>query len=325
MKTVFPILTDFIAYAAVRMIVAVIQVLPLDMGDHLCRHIARLLSGPLPIRRSAIEVNLRKIFPDLDADRKRQLTLSMWHHLMLMVCEVAWAQRRLHRSNWRNHVSFRGNREMLAASFSKRPAVMVSGHYGHFEIGSYTMGLMGLETLAIARTLDNRFLHRWVENFRGARGQKIVDKTGCAPVVDAALREGGTLSLLADQHAGEKGLWVDFCGQPASCHKALALFSLANDAPMLAVYTRRIHGRPMQFESAMLAQADPRPDAKGEVDPNCESVAALTDWYNRQLEAMIDLAPEQYWWLHRRWREPSPKVAARLAKAKIRAQTARAA
>ncbi|WP_404306551.1 lysophospholipid acyltransferase family protein [Neorhodopirellula lusitana] len=314
MKAWLQTLVDFTAYCLVRGLVAVIQILPLDMGDHLCRGLAWMLSGPLPVRRKVIENTLNQIFPGLDDDRKHQLTLSMWHHLMLMVCEVAWAQRRLHRANWQDHVSFRGNRGMLQASFSERPAVMVSGHFGHFEIGSYTMGLMGLRTLAIARTLDNRFLHRWVERFRGAKGQEIVDKNGCAPIVDSHLRHGGTLSLLADQHAGEKGLWVNFCGVPASCHKALALFSLANDAPMLAVFTRRINGRPMQFESTLLATADPRPDANGNVDPNCESVETLTNWYCRQLEIMIDLAPEQYWWLHRRWRTPSARAAKRIAK-----------
>lgn len=306
---------DFGVYLAVRSVVAVVQVLPLDMGDHLCRGLAFLLTKPFPVRRSAIRTALNKVFPDLDDSRCVQLTLAMWHHLMLMVCEIAWAQRRLHRSNWRKHVTFRGNREMLEASFSARPAVMVSGHFGNFEIGSYTMGLMGLKTLAIARTLDNRFLHRWVESFRGAKGQLIVDKKGCAPIVDAHLRDGGTLSLLADQHAGDKGLWVDFCGVPASCHKALALFSLANEAPMLVVFTRRVGGRPMQFENTMLASADPGASGLTSLpDPACESVESMTNWYNYQLERMIDLAPEQYWWLHRRWRTPPPRVAKRLAK-----------
>lgn len=316
--------TDFVAYSAVRMVVAVVQVLPLDMGDHLCRGLAYLLSKPFPVRRQEIGTALDKVFPGLAPSRRYQLTLAMWHHLMLMVCEIAWAQRRLHRTNWRQHVTFRGNREMLAASFSARPVVMVSGHFGNFEMGSYTMGLMGLKTLAIARTLDNRFLHRWVESFRGAKGQLIVDKKGCAPVVDAHLRGGGTLSLLADQHAGDKGLWVDFCGVAASCHKALALFALANEAPMQVVFTRRIGGRPMHFESTMLAVADPA-DGKYSVDdgkaelhslpnPACESVESMTNWYNHQLERMIDLAPEQYWWLHRRWRTPPPRVAKRLAK-----------
>jgi KDO2-lipid IV(A) lauroyltransferase len=106
---------------------------------------------------------------------------------------------------------------------------------------------------------------------------------------------------------------VDFCGVPAACHKALALFSLATNAPMQVVFTRRIGGRPMHFESTMLAQVDPLDDEHGPPSA-CDSVESMTNWYNQQLERMIDLAPEQYWWLHRRWRTPSPKVAKRLAK-----------
>ncbi|TWU15861.1 Lipid A biosynthesis lauroyl acyltransferase [Allorhodopirellula heiligendammensis] len=310
-------ITDALTYAVVRVVVAVIQVLPMDMGDHLCRGLAVALAGPLAIRRRVIADTLANVYPTASAAQKHQLTLSMWHHLMLMICEIAWAQRRLHLANWTDHIRFRGNREILATSLVSRPSVLVSGHFGNFEIGSYTFGLMGVRTLAIARTLDNAYLHRWVERFRGAKGQLLVDKNGCAPIVDQFMREGGALSLLADQHAGNKGLWVDFCGVPASCHKALALFSLTNQAPMLALYTRRVDGRPLQFESALVEMVDPLAidiDERSRVA--CESVESLTHWYNRQLERIIDIAPEQYWWLHRRWRTPPPRIAKRFAKAK---------
>lgn len=316
-RTLTTAIADVLAYAAVRAVVAVIQVLPVDMGDHLCRGLAHVLTGPLAIRRRVIADTLASVYPTASAEQCRQLTLSMWHHLMLMVCEVAWAQGRLHRANWTDHIRMVGNREILATSLTPRPSILVSGHFGNFEIGCYTFGLMGMPTLAIARTLDNPYLHRWVERFRGAKGQRLVDKNGCAPIVDQFMREGGTLSLLADQHAGNKGLWGDFCGVPASCHKALALFSLTNQAPMLALYTRRVDGRPMQFESAMIERVDPL--AGGEDDRSrvaCESVESLTYWYNRQLERAIDIAPEQYWWLHRRWRTPPPRVAKRLAAAR---------
>lgn len=311
--------TDALVYAVVRAVVAVIQVLPLDMGDHLCRGLAVVLTGPLAIRRRVIADTLDNVYPTASSAQSRQLTLSMWHHLMLMICEVAWAQRRLHRVNWTDHIRLIGNREILATSLVPRPSVLVSGHFGNFEIGCYTFGLMDLKTIAIARTLDNAYIHRWVEQFRGAKGQRLVDKNGCAPIVDQFMRDGGALSLLADQHAGNKGLWVDFCGIPASCHKGLALFALTNQAPMLVLYTRRVDGRPMQFESALMDMVDP---LAGEDDVHsraaCESVESLTHWYNRQLERIIDLAPEQYWWLHRRWRTPPPRIAKRLAEARQR-------
>lgn len=311
---------DACAYVVVRLVVAIVQVMPLDMGDRFCRVVAAVLTGPLPVRRRVIESTLTQVFPKISSSDRTRLTFEMWHHLMLMVCEVAWAQRRLHRCNWNQHVRFHGNQTMLRHMLDSRPSVCVTGHFGNFEVGGYTMGLMGLRALAIARRLDNPFLHRWVETFRGAKGQDMVDKIGCAPIVEQHLRDGGMLSLLGDQHAGEKGLWTHFCGVPASCHKALALFSLTAQAPMMAMYTRRVDGKPMQFENGLLGVVDPVTD-----DVDGQSVAQLTHWYNGRLEAMIDLAPEQYWWLHRRWRTPPPRVAKRLARRADPQQTSKAA
>ncbi len=235
----------------------------------------------------------------------------MWHHLLLMVCEIAWAQRRLHLVNWSQHVRFRQPKTILHHYLSGRPIVTVTGHYGNFEVGGYVTGLMGFNTLAIARQLDNRFLHRWVEQFRGAKGQLMVDKDGCAAIVDQHLQQNGMLGLLADQHAGPKGCWVDFLGVPASSHKALALFSLSSQAPMMVGFTRRMDGRPMQFELGVTGIADPQHDVEGV----CGSVNSLTQWYNDKLAEAIAPGVEQYWWLHRRWRTPPKKVAARMQRA----------
>lgn len=301
---------DFAAYAAVRIVVAVIQTLPVDMGDSVCRALAWIISEKTRIRRRETDQNLDAIFPEATESQKSALRLAMWHHLLLMVCEIAWVQRRLHLCNWTEYVQFAGNRELLSRTLDTRPTVMVTGHFGNFEVGGYMSGLMGIPTLAIARQLDNRFLHAWVERFRSAKGQDMVDKEGCAPAVERHLAGGGVLSLLADQHAGPKGCWVDFLGVPASCHKALALFSLSSGAPMLVGSTRRIGGRPMQFQITAHAVADPQVDTE-----ICSGVAPLTKWYNEQLAAAVSESLEQYWWLHRRWREPPPKVARRLARA----------
>lgn len=302
---------DFFAYLIVRLLVAVIQTLPLDVGDAVCRGLAKLAAHHLKIRRRTTRENLCRVFPNATERQRRNLEVAMWHSLMLMVCEIAWAQRRLHLTNWNQYVRFRGNRTILRHCLSQRPVVMVTGHFGNFEMGGYTAGLMGCESTTIARRLDNPFLHRWVERFRSAKGQRLLDKDGCANEAGAHLAAGGTLSILADQHAGPKGCWTHFLGVPASCHKALALFSLGSGAPMIAGCARRIDGRPMQFESACIAVADPDDDPEG----HCRSVESLTRWYNRQLAQSIGQSVEQYWWLHRRWREPPPRAAKKLAKA----------
>ncbi|MEM9825689.1 MAG: lysophospholipid acyltransferase family protein [Planctomycetota bacterium] len=301
---------NFCAYGLIRTLVAILGVMPLDMGDSICRGLARLLSGPIPLRGKLIAENLERVFPTASPLQKRELTRRMWHSLLLTACEVAWADRRLHRCNWSQHVQLRDNGLMLRKMLSGRPVVMVTGHFGNFEIGGYVTGLMGFQTLAIARKLDNRFLDAWVQRFRSAKGQFLVDKQGCAPVVDRHLSRGGILSILADQHAGDKGCWVPFMGIPASCHKALALFSLGASAPMVVAATCRLDGRPLQFEISSAGAVDPLeyPD-----HPALAGVADLTRWYNDRLAAAVSRSVEQYWWLHRRWRSPPARVAKRLS------------
>ncbi len=108
-----------------------------------------------------------------------------------MICEIAWAPRRLHLTNWTEHLRIRDNRGMLQHLLSGRPTILVTGHYGNFEVCGYAVGLMGFPTLTIARRLDNAYLHEFLEDFRGTHGQFMVDKEGCAPTIERHLAKNG--------------------------------------------------------------------------------------------------------------------------------------
>jgi KDO2-lipid IV(A) lauroyltransferase len=163
-------------------------------------------------------------------------------------------------------------------------------------MGGYLLGLHGFPTHTIARQLDNRRLDRWVNEFRARTGQYMLPKHGSSGRIEALLRSGGTLVLLGDQHAGDGACWVDFFGKPASTHKAVALFTLSGDAPTAtgAVFRR---GQPLSFEMRVAGLVDPRDE-----DFALGSVPLLTQWYTARLEELIRQAPEQYWWVHRRWK-----------------------
>jgi KDO2-lipid IV(A) lauroyltransferase len=194
---------------------------------------------------------------------------------------------------------------MLGPLLATKPSVTVTGHFGNFEFAGYLTGLFGIKTMTIARPLDNPYLNRFITTFRGAKGQIMVPKEGSAPLVNAHLKEGKSLVLLADQHAGEKGCWVEFLGVPASCHKSLALFTLTAGAPLVVLANRR-DGRPLQFKLDFMGTASP--ETGGE---EFSGVREMTIWYNCRLAEAISRAPEQYWWLHRRWRVPPARMAQR--------------
>ena len=303
--------TDWLAYIAVRCIVGCVQSLSLEECDRFCRVLAVILADWTGLRRRVVDSNLKLVYGELTSRQCSMLRKRMWHNLLLMVCEIAIAPRKLHRTNWREHFYMPHKKEIFQCMMDDRATVLVTGHFGNFEVAGYIVGLIGAPPSTIARPLDNPYIDKWVTEFRSMDGQLILPKEGSSTAVQQLLDSGGTLALLADQHAGATTCWVDFFGHPTSCHKALALFVLSAKAPMVVNYTRRV-GRPLRFEMGMTGIADPAL-MDGQSPPEyLSSVQALTAWYNERLEAAIRLAPEQYWWLHRRWREVPPAQLKRL-------------
>ena len=253
------------------------------------------------MRSDVLDENLGTAFPQLSQAQRKALARAMWEHLFLMMCEIAHAPRKIHRGNWHQFISIPTKRELVRYLLDPRPMVMVSAHFGNFEMGGYIAGLLGFPSHTVARTLDNPYLDRYVRKFREANGQFILPKNGSAAQIDGVLKSGGLIVALGDQNAGPKGCWVDFFGKPASYHKAIALFPLINGAPLMVVQTRRVH-RPMHFEISLLGVADPKT-----MGTDLQSVPALTSWYNKALESVIRVAPDQYWWVHRRWKGEPPR------------------
>jgi Kdo2-lipid IVA lauroyltransferase/acyltransferase len=285
-------------YVAVRLLISLIQAVRIETCRPICRCLAWLACDVFCIRSEITNENLAAAFPDASPDERHRLARAMWDHLFLMVCEIAQAPRKIHETNWRKFVAVHRKSDLIQAFMSPRPKVVVSAHFGNFEVGGYIMGFWGFPTFTMARPLDNPLLDGLVNRFRESMGQTIIPKHGTAELADSLLSTGGTLVLVGDQHAGDKGVWIEFFGRPASCHKALALFSLLNKAPMLVSYVRRLD-RPMRFEVGLADSYDPAQAGSEDL----AGVSELTQWYNDVLEDEIRRAPDQYWWLHHRWRD----------------------
>jgi Kdo2-lipid IVA lauroyltransferase/acyltransferase len=293
-------IVDYLVYFAARVFICLIQAARMETCRAWAKAMPWLLYDRLKVRRNVIVENLAHAFPEKTPEARADIARGMWEHLLLMVCEIAHAPRKIHETNWRNFVSVANKRLMVSYLLDKRPVVLVSGHYGNFEVAGFMLGLLGVPTFTIARTLDNPYLNRFLNRFREAKGQFIVAKQGSAGQLDDVLNSGGKLVLLGDQHAGPKGCWVEFLNRPASCHKAIAVFPMTAHAPLVVVYGRRT--APFQFEIGLHDFLDP-------AQPGTElgGIKPITQWYNVKLEELIREYPEQYWWVHKRWKDAPPK------------------
>lgn len=296
---------DYCAYLALRCAITLIQALPLSVCERGAEWLAWVFGERIGFRRAVVEENINRAMPHASAAERRRVARDMWKHLFLMVAEIAHAPRKLHRTNWRERCDVPEVERAVATLLLERPKVIISGHFGNFEAGGYLMGLFGFPTHTVARPLDNRFVDQFVNEFRARTGQHILPKQGSRDAIEKLLAGGGILALLGDQAAGEKACWVNFFGSPASTHKAVALFTLGYEAPTMVLTTRRADS-PLRFAVAIDGHIDPLEEGF-----QMGSVPAVTEWFTRCLERAIMRAPEQYWWVHRRWKGAPPERARR--------------
>ena len=254
--------------------------------------------------------NIRRAFGDECSEaRIDEVIHGMWNHLFQTVIEVVHSNRKLHLHSYRKVVEFADFHRTNEAICSGRSVLMLGGHFGNWEIGTKMFGIWGFPMGVVAREMDNPYLHEWFRNQRESTGHRMLLKSGDFDAMTALLQKGGNLGLLCDQDAGPRGVFVDFFGVPASTFKSIALLALEFDALIMVGYSIRLPSQSAdpfwsRFEVGCEAVIDPR-----EIQSN-DPVGEITQQYTSALERAIRRAPEQYFWVHRRWKsEPKKRKA----------------
>jgi Kdo2-lipid IVA lauroyltransferase/acyltransferase len=313
---------DYATYLAVRGVVCLVQMVSPRLAYVVADFLAWLVYKLVKSRRRIALENVQAAFPELTADpgAADRLVRAMYRHFLRAMVELALLPRKLHVTNWRDFVTQTEFAEALPLFYAGRSVLMVTAHFGNWEMAGFLMGMFGYRTHAIARVLDNPYLERYALRFRQANGQTIIPKNDAFDLLTETMKACGKVGTLADQDAGPKGAFVEFFGRPASTHKAVALLALQFDAVMVVFGVPRVRredypARPGFDPTSLLAPLfyavqcadviDPR-DYKS--DPN--AVKAITARYTAALERLIRAHPEQYFWLHRRWKhQPKAKGA----------------
>lgn len=295
-----------------QLLVCAIDCLSPRAAARLAEQIAWFVHYGLPRKLTRFAVardNLRKAFGERYSDVEiDQLVYRMWVHLFRTVAEIVQSTRKLHMSSYRRSIQFADFTRTNDAVCSGRRVLVLGGHFGNWEIGPALFGLWGFPMGIVAREMDNPYLHEWFRKNRELTGHRLMLKSGGYDDMTTLLAKGGNLGLLCDQDAGPRGLFVDFFGTPASTFKSIALLALEYDALIIVGYSIRLpdnfdESGWSRFEVGCEALIDPR-DVTGN-DP----VREITQQYTSALERAVCRAPEQYFWVHRRWKsEPRVRV-----------------
>jgi KDO2-lipid IV(A) lauroyltransferase len=301
---------DYLVYLVVRSLVAFAQMLSIEQSYALARFLGWVLYSVDKRHRQVGLDNLMHAYGDAMSEQERdQVVRGVYRHFCMMLMEILHLPRKLNWSTWRRWFVLEGHGPLLDQFMSgNRPLIFLTGHYGNWEMAGYVFGMFGFPTVAVARTLDNPYLERFLRSFRERTGQELIPKTGGFDQMVEVLRNNRALSFLADQDAGQRGLFVDFFGRPASTHKAIALLAIEHQAPVIVGVARRI-GPGFRYEFFCADVIDP-----AELTGTADDVRLLTQRYTSALERLIRQDPTQYLWLHRRWKH-QPQATRRKAPA----------
>jgi len=248
-------------------------------------------------RRSRAFGNIRASFPDLTDKEVQVLTKkSMEHLFQLFVAEGVQMPSLITPTTWQKHVEFNNVEQITKRLAQNKPTIFITGHCGNWELLGYLLSVLGYPIAALARPLDNPLINDWVLSIRERFGLQIVTKWGGVSVVQDLIKNNTSIGFIADQNAGDRGMFVPFFGRLASTYKSIGLLAMKYDLPIAAVHAKRIDGR-FKYEVSVTDFIEPH-EWKVQPDP----LFYITARYNKAIEQMIASAPEQYLWLHRRWK-----------------------
>lgn len=243
--------------------------------------------------------NLRLAFPEWDDRRRRQVLFGLFRNLGRMLADFShfpnWT-----RGNIENLIIYDGFENYARARDQGRGVLFLTAHFGNWELGSYAHGVYGFPCNFIVRELDNPLLDAFINRYRCFSGGRAIEKRESAREVLRALQRGEAVGILADQNVlTSEGVFVEFFSQAACTTTAPARLARKTGAPIvlgLVIWDAKLKKYRLRFDLVEWIRRD---------DPE-EEIVVNTANFTRLIEDYIRHYPEQWLWVHRRWKTRPP-------------------
>jgi KDO2-lipid IV(A) lauroyltransferase len=262
------------------------------------------LWGALDRRHLEIAVaNLRGAFPDWDEARLYRTARDVYRHFGTMVIDILWLSQRS-RDEIVSLVDVEGREHVEQAIARGKGVINTTAHLGNWEVHGVGHGLLIQPLGLVARPLDNPALDARLCAFRTAFGNTVIYKRKALSQVLRLLRDGKGVAILVDQNVqAQDGIFIRFFGRPAATTTVAAALALKTGSAIVPSRTELLRdGRyRLRYEPALPVDPD-APDREAEI-------ARVTQLLADRTEAWIRDTPEQWLWIHKRWKT-QPKAPA---------------
>ncbi|MCU0600505.1 MAG: lysophospholipid acyltransferase family protein [Desulfobacterales bacterium] len=224
----------------------------------------------------------------------RGLALRIFKNLAMILFEIGWSLR-FKEKDFFKFFKIAGLENIRSAYARGKGVLALTAHIGNWELLMLAAGLLGLPMSAIYRPFDFKPLDRFFSDLRTRYGARLYPKSRAMRKILRSMKDGEMVGFLLDQNTNlQSGVFVDFFGKPACTHKGMAALALGTGAPVVSAFlVREDAGFRVEFgpEIPLIRTGDKDKD-----------IIENTRQYNHAIESIILRYPEQWFWVHRRWK-----------------------
>lgn len=273
-----------------RLLVGLLEHAPHPVADRLGLGCARALDSAIPRLRRIADCNLTFAYPDRDAAWRRRMIDGVFESIGRLL--VAFARfPEITRANVGDWIRYEGFEHYRCAKERGRGVLFATAHLGNWELSAYAHALLTEPMNVVVRPLDNPLIDDLVETRRALSGNKLLSKRDFARSIFHALRANEPVGILVDQNSSaENGTFVPFFGVPACANLTFARLAARSGAaviPGFALWNAQERKYVLKFYPAVEMTGDAEEDTRR---------------IQGAVEAAIREAPDQWLWIHRRWK-----------------------
>ena len=295
----------YLEYLTAWVILKSVGLLPRPFALKAGEAVGTLAFRLLPHLRRHAEINLQMAFPEITEEERDHIKRRSFNNLGRLLGEISQFPR-LNRHNITSIVTYEGLENYLNAKAKGHGVILLTGHIGAWELSVYAHSIYGYPMSFLARRVDNPLVEQLADSYRARYGNRGIDKKNSVREVLRTLKTGGVVGILADLNATrEEGVFCDFFGTAACTTAGVAALALRTGATVLPGYlvwdeTAGLHR--LHFD---------QPIETVNTGRQKEDIVANTARYAKVLESIIRRYPDQWLWIHRRWRtrpEGEPEI-----------------
>jgi Kdo2-lipid IVA lauroyltransferase/acyltransferase len=276
--------------ALARILILTLEVTPRPVADSLGGLMARVLDRAVPRLRRIADRNLAMAYPDRDAAWRRRTVNGVFASVGRLLVALARLPK-ITRANVRDWIRYEGFEHYSRAKERGKGVLFATAHLGNWELSAYAHALLTEPMNVVVRPLDNPMIDAMVERRRALSGNILLSKRDFARSILQALRKNEPVGILVDQNSSaENGTFVPFFGSLACANLTFAKLAARSGAaviPGFAIWNERQRRYVLKFY--------PEVEITGDAVEDTQRIQSA-------IETAIRETPDQWLWIHRRWK-----------------------